>query len=537
MKDGDDSSADTHRQRNGKNSTVTTKFVSFLLVRATVSTSKKGTETMRAKFIELLTTLKEADDTCSLSIYQLDPIPTDEGTYSSIASKLITQPDKMPDSITAMSKYFFGARPYSNGGTIWSQIRLVHDTTIDNILADTKYDLQEKQIFLTKQTIQHWDVASIGFLKNLHPEVDTVSLSNFFQEQLPNSATARNISFGLKVKTPYDGQKREKNVVPGSIKFKERLQAVHVEVQGSNREMATKCLKNILASKAFRQRYTTEVRLIPLYDRRSSPYMQEKIKRCIVQHGQFCKCVEIQQCMGIEHIDTNNRKLKRTLRDLIVNMKDSHFLNIDLNWRGDCYQIMYPLKYEKEAKDKIAHLGAYLHRNYGADVLLSLPVETQEEIHDTTWDEDNDRPVSKLEKELDDVLAAGEGVEFVDLTLLKESAAPATNVTTPISSRFVPVLDTDSISTFGTTPGVNKSSATGSSSFSNSIALAGDSQTTVSDVTIESKISKLEDGYQEIKAMLSVITNEVQSRKPSQLSTTQPSSSAGSPTGDPAAGE
>ena len=537
MEDGDNESVDTQRQSNGKNSEVLHTSVSFLLVRATVPASKKGTETMQKKFTDLLTTLQEADETCGLSIYQSDPVMNDEGKYASKTTKLITQPNSMPDSITALSKYFFGARPYSNGGTIWSQIRLVHNATIENILVDTKYDLQEKQIFLTRQTIQHWNVASIGFLKNLHPEIDIVSLSTFLNDRLPNNAKARQISYGLKVKTPYDGQKQVKTIVPGTTQFKERLQAVHVEVQGTTAEMATKCLKTILQSKAFQQRYTTEVRLIPLYDRRSSPYTQEKIKRCIVQHGQFCKCVAIQQCTGIEHIDTMNTKLKRTLRDMIVNMKDSHFLNIDLNWRGDSYQIMFPLKYEKEAKDKIAHLGAYLHRIYGKDVLLSLPVETQEEIHHTTWDEENDRPVSKLEQELDDVLAAGEEIEFVDLSLLKQSSSPTESSTTPISSKFVPVLDMGSVSTFGTTSGTNTTSPTITTMDSKHIALARDSHSTVSDVTIESKISKLEDGYEEIKTMLSVITKEVQSRKPSQLSSTQHSTAAGSSKNGPAAGE
>ena len=143
MEEGDDGSVDTHKQGNSKSSHVINKCVSFLLVRATVPTSKKGTETMRAKYVELLTTLKEADETCGLSIYQSDPVPNEDGTYTSVPSKLITNPTKIPESITTISKYFYGARPYSNGGTIWAQIRLVHDSTIENILVDTKYDLQE----------------------------------------------------------------------------------------------------------------------------------------------------------------------------------------------------------------------------------------------------------------------------------------------------------------------------------------------------------------------------------------------------------
>ena len=521
MEGDDDNSVNTAKQGNGKKTTVENNFVTFLLLRTTVPQSKKGTETMKGKFSELMKILQDADESCGFSIYQSDPIVNDNDKYSTNANNLITQAKNMPDSITALSKYFYGARPYSKGGTIWSQIRLMHNSEIENIIADTKYDLNEKNIFLTKQTIQHWNVESIGFLKNLHPEVDTLALTEFLNESLPKYAQAKNVYYGLKVKTPYDGQRREK-FVEGNIKsFKNRLQAVHVEVEGTFVDTAIKCLKNILTSKAFRQRYTSEVRLIPNFDRRASPHTQEKIKRCIVQHGQFCKCVKVLACSGIDHIDQINSKLKRTLRDLIVNMDGSHFINIDKNWRGDCYQILYPIKYEKEAKDRIAHLGAYLHHVYGADVLLSLPAETQEEIHDTIWDEEKDRPVSKLERELDEVLEAGDIIEFVDMSLVTEETSKTT-ATSPISSKFVPVLDTCSISTFSTTPGATNHS----NSISNSIALKGDSQTTVSDVTIESKISRLEEGYLEIRDTLKLIAKEVVSKEPSKLTQTNKSLTA-----------
>ena len=83
-----------------------------------------------------------------------------------------------------MGKYFHGARPNSNGGTVWTQIRIVHNLPIENILADTEFDLREQQSFLTLQVIQHWEVASIGFLKDLHPDVDTDSITAFFNKEI-----------------------------------------------------------------------------------------------------------------------------------------------------------------------------------------------------------------------------------------------------------------------------------------------------------------------------------------------------------------
>ena len=79
---------------------------------------------------------------------------------------------------------------------------------------------------------------------------------------------------------------------------------------------------------------------------------------------------------------------------------------------------MFPKKYESIAKGKIAHLGTYLHREYGDAVLASLPAEAQLVIQDTTWDDTLQRPVSKLDKELDDIITAGDAIEYVDIELL-----------------------------------------------------------------------------------------------------------------------
>ena len=61
----------------------------------------------------------------------------------------------LPDSITAMSKFFFGCRPISDGGVIWSQLRLLHDDPIENIIADTRGDLEELDAGLSIQAIQY----------------------------------------------------------------------------------------------------------------------------------------------------------------------------------------------------------------------------------------------------------------------------------------------------------------------------------------------------------------------------------------------
>ena len=92
-------------------------------------------------------------------------------------------------------------------------------------------------------------------------------------------------------------------------------------------------------------------------------------------------------CDGIEYLDQLNQSLGKTLRQLILEIPDLHFINIDLNWSRSSFTILYPKKYENMAKDKIANLGAYLHKTCGDNMIQSLPAETQQLISEVTWNE------------------------------------------------------------------------------------------------------------------------------------------------------
>ena len=81
------------------------------------------------------------------------------------------------------------------------------------------------------------------------------------------------------------GKKRDTTKV---VHFKDRIQAVHLQCEGKHTTITAKVIKAILLSPIFQQRYKCNVRLISEFDRNSGPYIQEKIKRCITQHSQFC---------------------------------------------------------------------------------------------------------------------------------------------------------------------------------------------------------------------------------------------------------
>ena len=125
----------------------------------------------------------------------------------------------------------------------------------------------------------------------------------------------------------------------------------------------------------------------------------------------------------------------------------------------------------------------------------------QQQIKETTWDEKTGRPQSKLDLELDDILASGETMDYVDMTLLEET------ITRPVAAKttFIPQLDDDSVSKFGTV----KDKKTRSIGLTRSTIPDDDSNTLASSVTMDSRMSVIEHDFSGMKNMLSKIFDKV----------------------------
>ena len=116
----------------------------------------------------------------------------------------------------------------------------------------------------------------------MHPDVDVDNLHAYLSTALKKSHPSIELKLGLKVKTPWDGKKRN---TTKTVHFKNRIQAVHLQYEGKHTAITAKVIIIILASPSFQHRYNCDVRLIPDFDRNSGPYIQDNIRRCITQHA------------------------------------------------------------------------------------------------------------------------------------------------------------------------------------------------------------------------------------------------------------
>ena len=496
MEVDDEASTDTVQATNSTEATVSHSFCTFVQLRCKVEASKQGTETMRKRFMKILTCLQEADPDVACSPFKTNKTKDSQGNILSLKKDMIEKSKDIPSSITKIGKFFFGSRPNSKGGMIWTQLRLVHNVDIETIIADTEAEFRDDtlQSNLTINSVQHWNVAHLGFLKNLHPDVDAKSLSTYLTETIEKNLPGTHIEVGLRARAPFDGKKKVGQSIPFSRN--KHSMAMHVDVAGEQEKVAKDQIKKIFASPSFKERYNCMVRLVPLYDRRGSTYTNEKIVKCIIQHGQFTKSITAADCEDVDYLDVRNVTLDKTLRQLILSLPNSHFINIDQKWNKSGFQILFPTKYEDNAKNMAAHLGTYLHRQHGDAILPSLSVNTQEKIHNTLWDSDLNRPVSKLDQELDGFLEEGDNLEFVDISLLTDST-PSRPIISP-SATFTPQLDTNSVSTFGArvhsqpSPYLTQPNP----------PTETDQNTAMSGLTIESRMTTVEDGIQSMNQLL-----------------------------------
>ena len=97
------------------------------------------------------------------------------------------------------------------------------------------------------------------------------------------------------------------------------------------------------------------------------------------------------------------------------------------------------------------HLGAALVRTYGEVAKKFFSLEAQQRIDDTTWT-DEGIPQGRVDVELDAMLEEGEAFTWINTEAIEELAG--TTSALPYASGVsaqpqVGVLDTDSVSTFG----------------------------------------------------------------------------------------
>lgn len=151
------------------------KYQSFLKVRLEIQAHLEGATGASQSLGKLLNILQAAEKSTQLEIYKERML--------SPGKDALDKATLIPKQITSFQKYAYRAKPMKQGGTTWTNLKILHDVDIQEILADIKYECQDNNFGVSLQNIQHHDVQTIGWLLLLHDKVDI----DFWQEFLTNN--------------------------------------------------------------------------------------------------------------------------------------------------------------------------------------------------------------------------------------------------------------------------------------------------------------------------------------------------------------
>ena len=210
-------------------------------------------------------------------------------------------------------------------------------------------------------------------------------------------------------------------------------------------------------------------------------------------------------CDSIEYLDKKNKTLNKTLHQLVLGLKSSYFINIDLNWSRSSFSILYPKNYEDIAKEKIYNLGVYLHQQYKDPIIQSLTVSDQELISEVTWNPVSGRPLTKLDRDLDDIIEVGDDLEYVNISLITLTVKRPPPIFP--SDILIPHLDTDSVSTFDM---IKPSATPRVASISQPPQVYEDGATVISAMTMDNQVSHMETRFENIEQMLQLLVGKAQ---------------------------
>ena len=376
---------------------------SFLKVRLEVKANNEGATGVSEALGKLLTIIQDVDEEALLANYTGDMDHPEEGAIDSASS--------IPKSLTALKRFAYRVKSQKKGGTTWTNIKLLHNINIQEILQDTKDEFREESFGMYLQPIQHFNVKMIGWILYFHETIELQFWQEFFNTQLKMKGHEGDM-VGLSVRKPLDGTKSN-----AGLETQKSVKTIHVETKGDISDSIKNDLKSILKGTAIKKFYHSELRLIPPYDfRQQTIHYNSKVKSCIVSHEQYTAQIS----MGDFDIDTVDRSLadqdNATMRELILRIKHSNgsplFIGVEKKWNGQGYSVLYPTVFRNEAMEYVKHLPFYLVRLYGKDIKRQFSARIQHEINSTVWNKEEKRAFSAEDMDLKDAQSAHESMTW-----------------------------------------------------------------------------------------------------------------------------
>ena len=433
---------------------VKTQNIVFCKAKILVKKNENPTSTMVKSLASFLNTMLKVDKKLILYKYK------DKNNKS-----FIVRPDQIPDTPSRVKEFFHGNyRPRSDAHQIWPELKLGINMDVENFISDSKCLLEDKHLgMLYKKDLQAEETEDIGFFLFSNRFQDAKRLTTSIKKEI-NANFKYTPELNLRWRKIYDPIKSKKN----NNENKKDIKAIYLEVIKGQDERIAKSILKLYSKRNPNPIDGEKMRFIPRPKYTQNSGLHQRYSDLINRQDWYTQGIERATTFEISNLDQKATDLPTNLRTMIMEMvgKENNplFTSIDKSW-DDGIVITYLKIYEEEARNRIADLGSFLHFQHGDLILFKyFTPEASERALSSPWDPKQQRAISTLDNELEDILDECDQIDWLkqpDLAKVVEFKDTEENdkKNQPLFN-FLP-NDDKSLGTFGTNNTSNTSTQSG----------------------------------------------------------------------------
>ena len=399
---------------------------------------------LRAMFMSYYTTLLKIDK--SMLIFDFN---------DSSNKRYLSAPQQIPETPQNIKAFFDGSyRPKPDAQVIWIQLRIGIDLPeADNFFIDAKclFDHKGKHA-LFKKDLQVCETETVGYLLFSHPKQSRDRLQSMLTSLLLTNYKVRHpISIRWqKVTTRMPGVPFQPSASAGG-----ESKAYHVETVLGAGNSISKAIGHIYSSRRSDFPSNEKLRFVPYPQFVQNTQVKIQYSEIRAMQYSFTYHTSFAPSFDIINLDTQYTGLDCTLRELIMSFdcgKDKQLFNtVDFAYNGKSVLFVFPKAYQDTALNKIADLPSYAYFRFGLRFLQKyFTPEALQRAEDAPWNEEEQRAVSKLSEEFDNILQECGEISWLvkpDTSTTKETEN-AQNIQKPALFNINPT-DDKSLGTFG----------------------------------------------------------------------------------------
>ena len=381
--------------------------LSYLYIMIDIPSDRDHVEKYRLVLTKLLTTIRQADPTAV--IVQYETLPKYSGREKEVSANLcIDHPRKMPRSITQLQKFFPKGRPKRGGGTVFTNILLLHNENIEDIILDMKDGMTSYNPKIGKQRIQHYNVTKLGYIMCLVTKIELTRWTEFLLERVEAIVQSK-VMLAISVAKINDGtgfkdDASNKQAWHRNKKTKVEYWGIHVETTKEQQVQVKRAISTILAHQVPSWMYGMELKFMPhmRYDMDSKH--KQRLRNAMMKHKQVLANLIEFKLTEFQEIDAPISALQdKTIRQLIMDLKtvdgETIFIAVERNWQGE--QVAWAKrKYSAEAEVYSSHMAAWLVKLHGECITAKLDPDVQQVVKTVEWRENI--PLYPEEAEVED---------------------------------------------------------------------------------------------------------------------------------------